>query len=91
MSSPAGKVAIVTGASNGIGRAVVERLAQDGATVVVNYGKSADKAKAVVAEIEAKGGQAVYRELDVTKPSANDDIVKLAKEKYGRLDVIFPI
>ena len=61
MSSPAGKVAIVTGASNGIGRAIAERLAHDGATVVVNYGKSADKAKAVVAGIESKGGKAVAR------------------------------
>ncbi len=67
MSSPAGKVAIVTGASNGIGRAVVERLAQDGATVVVNYGKSADKAKAVVAGIESKGGKAVAVQTDMSK------------------------
>src|SRR3989454_12431860 len=51
-----GKIAIVTGASNGIGRAIAERLAQDGATVVVNYGKSADKAKAVVAGIVSRGG-----------------------------------
>src|SRR2546428_10883838 len=52
-----GKIAIVTGASNGIGRAIAERLAQDGATVVVNYGKSADKAKAVVAGIVLRGGE----------------------------------
>ena len=45
MSSLTGKIAIVTGASAGIGRAIAERIAQDGATVVVNYGKSADKAK----------------------------------------------
>src|SRR3989442_5465942 len=53
-----GKVAIVTGASDGIGRAIAERLAQDGATVVVNYGKSADKAKTVVAGIVSRGGDA---------------------------------
>lgn len=58
MPSLNGRVAIVTGASNGIGRAIAERLAQDGAMVIVNYGKSADKAKAVVAGIEAKGGRA---------------------------------
>src|SRR2546422_6695621 len=52
-----GKIAIVTGASDGIGRAIAERLAQDGATVVVNYGKSADKAKAVVAGIVSRGGE----------------------------------
>src|SRR2546426_11661571 len=56
MAPLAGKVAIVTGASNGIGRAIAERLAHDGATVVVNYGKSADKAKTVVAGIVSKGG-----------------------------------
>src|SRR2546426_2032463 len=58
MAPLAGKVAIVTGASNGIGRAIAERLAQDGATVVVNYGKSADKAKTVVAGIVSRGGEA---------------------------------
>src|SRR2546422_10736378 len=58
MASLAGKVAIVTGASDGIGRAIAERLAQDGATVVVNYGKSADKAKTVVAGIVLRGGEA---------------------------------
>jgi 3-oxoacyl-[acyl-carrier protein] reductase len=47
MGSLTEKIAIVTGASNGIGRAIAERLAQDGATVVVNYGKSVDKAKQV--------------------------------------------
>src|SRR2546428_7355664 len=57
MAPLAGKVAIVTGASDGIGRAIAERLAQDGATVVVNYGKSADKAKTVVAGIVSKGGE----------------------------------
>src|SRR2546428_1553950 len=57
MAPLAGKVAIVTGASDGIGRAIAERLAQDGATVVVNYGKSADKAKTVVAGIVSRGGE----------------------------------
>ena len=50
MAALTGKVAIVTGASDGIGRAIAERLAQDGASVVVNYSKSADKAKQVVAD-----------------------------------------
>src|SRR5256885_8048584 len=58
MAPLAGKVAIVTGASNGIGRAIAERLARDGATVVVNYGKSADKAKTVVAGNGSRGGDA---------------------------------
>src|SRR3989454_12015156 len=57
MGSLTEKVAIVTGASAGIGRSIAERLARDGATVVVNYGKSADKAKAVVAGIVSRGGK----------------------------------
>ena len=69
MPSVNGKVAIVTGASNGIGRAIAERLAQDGAMVIVNYGKSADKAKAVIAGIELKGGNAVAIQADMSKVS----------------------
>jgi 3-oxoacyl-[acyl-carrier protein] reductase len=52
-----GKVAIVTGASGGIGRAIAQRLAEEGAVVVVNYGKGADRAKEVVAAIESRGGK----------------------------------
>jgi 3-oxoacyl-[acyl-carrier protein] reductase len=73
-----GKIAVVTGASNGIGRAIAERLAAEGATVVVNYNKSADKAKAVVAGIEAKGGKAV----------AVRRLVKEAMAKFGQLDIL---
>jgi 3-oxoacyl-[acyl-carrier protein] reductase len=67
MGSLAGKVAIVTGSSAGIGRAIAERLAQEGATVVVNYGKSADKAKAVVTGIESRGGTAVAMQADISE------------------------
>ena len=67
MSSLSKKIAIVTGSSDGIGRAIAERLAQEGATVVVNYGKSADKAKEVVAGIEARGGKAVAIQADMSK------------------------
>ena len=51
--------------------------------------RRADKLRQIVNEIEKDGGQAVFRELDVTNPSDNDDIVKLAKETFGRVDVIF--
>ena len=66
MSALHEKIAIVTGASAGIGRAIAERLAQAGATVVVNYGTSADKAKAVVAGIESKGGKAIAVQADMS-------------------------
>jgi len=77
MSSLSKKIAIVTGSSDGIGRAIAERLAQEGATVVVNYGKSADKAKEVVAGIEARGGKAVAIQADMSKVA-----------DVGRLDIL---
>jgi 3-oxoacyl-[acyl-carrier protein] reductase len=88
MSSLKGKVAIVTGASDGIGRAIAERLAQDGATVVVNYGKSADKAKQVVAGIEAKGGKAVAIQADMSKVGDAGRLVKDTVKTFGRLDIL---
>ncbi len=88
MGSRAGKVAIVTGASNGIGRAIAERLAQDGATVVVNYGKSADKAKAVVAGIVSRGGNAVAIHADMGKVADARRLVQDTVTKFGRLDIL---
>lgn len=88
MGSLKGKVAIVTGASNGIGRGIAERLAQDGATVVVNYAKSADKAKQVVAGIEAKGGKAVAIQADMSKVADARQLVKAAVKQFGRLDIL---
>ena len=82
------KVAIVTGASAGIGRAIAERLAQEGATVVVNYGKSADKAKAVVAGIESKGGKAVAAQADMSKIADVRRLVRETVERFGRLDIL---
>ena len=67
MKSLSGKVAIVTGASNGIGRAIAERLADDGAIVVVNYSKSSEKAQQVVVGIQAKGGKALAVQTDMSQ------------------------
>lgn len=88
MSLLNGKVALVTGASRGIGRAIAERLAQDGASVVVNYANSAGEAEKVVAEIEAKGGSAVAIQADVRKVSNIRRLFKEAFDRYGRLDIV---
>jgi 3-oxoacyl-[acyl-carrier protein] reductase len=88
MSSVNGKVAIVTGASSGIGRAIAERLAQDGAMVIVNYGRSADNAKAVVAGIESKGGKAVAIQADMSKVSDVRRLITETVQRFGRLDIL---
>jgi 3-oxoacyl-[acyl-carrier protein] reductase len=88
MVSLKGKVAVVTGASRGIGRGVAERLAQDGATIVVNYTKSAGEAEKVVAGIKARGGTAIHVQADVSKV---DDIRRLFQEtikSFDRLDIL---
>jgi len=68
MGSLSGKVAIVTGASNGIGRAIAERLGEDGAIVVVNYNHSDEKAKQVITGIQAKDGKTVAVQADKNSP-----------------------
>ena len=88
MGSLTEKVAIVTGSSDGIGRAIAERLAQDGATVVVNYGKSADKAKQVVVGIEEKGGKAVAIQADMSKVGDVGRLVKDTVRIFGRLNIL---
>ncbi len=82
------KVVIITGASSGIGAATAKLLASEGAKVVLGARRE-DQLKQIVDEVEKDGGQAVYAKLDVTEQSDNDAIVNLAKEKYGRVDVIF--
>lgn len=84
----AGKVVVITGASSGIGEATAKLLASLGAKVVLGARRE-DKLKQIADEIEKDGGQAVYQALDVTQPSDNDDIVTLAKETFGGVDVIF--
>ncbi|MBE9605764.1 SDR family oxidoreductase [Acetobacteraceae bacterium H6797] len=82
------KVIIITGASSGIGEAAAKLLASKGAKVVLGARRT-DKLEQIVDEIQKSGGEAIYQELDVTKQSENDAIVNLAKEKFGRVDVIF--
>ena len=88
MGSLTEKIAIVTGASAGIGRAIAERLAHEGATVVVNYGKSANNASAVVAGIESKGGKAVALQADMSKIADIRRLVRQTVQRFGRLDIL---
>jgi NAD(P)-dependent dehydrogenase (short-subunit alcohol dehydrogenase family) len=82
------KVVIITGASSGIGEATAKLLASKGAKIVLGARRE-DKLKQIVDEISRGGGQAVFQELDVTRPSDNDEIVKLAKKAFGGVDAIF--
>ena len=91
MSSSAsldGQIAIVTGASRGIGRAVALALAGEGAEVVVNYASSPDAAEAVVAEIQANGGSAYALKADVADEASVEELFKTVLTRSGRIDVL---
>ena len=88
MSKLTGKVAVVTGASKGIGASIAEYLAAEGASVVVNYASSQAGADAVVKHITDKGGKAIAAHADVSKPA---DIARLfaeTKAAYGKVDIL---
>jgi 3-oxoacyl-[acyl-carrier protein] reductase len=88
MTTLDGRVALVTGASRGIGRACAIRLGALGARVIVNYHKSATAADDVVAQIKAGGGEATAVQGDVSLFATAQEIVKGALDLYGRLDIL---
>ncbi len=90
MSSPklSGKIAIVTGASRGIGRALALRLGHDGAAMAINYVNNAAGAEEVKAEIKTAGGDAIALQADVSKPADIQRLFDQAIEHFGRFDIL---
>lgn len=83
-----GRVAIVTGASRGIGRAIAAELAKQGAAVVVNYVRSAEAAEQLVAQIQAEGGKAAAFQADVSIFQQGQELIKHAVDTFGGLDIL---
>lgn len=83
-----GKVAIVTGASRGIGAALARGLAREGAAVVVNYARAAAEAAEVVSDITSTGGKAVAVQADVQELSEHKRLIDAALDNFGRLDIL---
>src|SRR5438477_4709698 len=84
----AGKIAVVTGASKGIGASIAKQFAAEGASVVVNYASSKKDADRVVAEITGAGGKAVAVQANVSKPADVDRLFAETKKAYGKLDIL---
>jgi 3-oxoacyl-[acyl-carrier protein] reductase len=83
-----GKVALITGGSRGIGRAISLRFAREGATVVVNFTAHPDKAESMVAEIKKEGGRAVALQADVSAKSAVQAMIDAARKEFGPIDIL---
>lgn len=84
----AGRVALVTGASRGIGQKIAEALAQQGARVVINFASSPGKAEEVVAGIRALGGEAIAIQADISKVAEVEQLFHKTLEAYGRVDIL---
>jgi len=83
-----GKVALVTGSSRGIGRTIAEQLAELGASVIINYSSSPEKAQEVVVGIEAKGGTAAAIQADISQPAQIEQLFRSSISLYGKLDIV---
>ena len=83
-----GKVAVVTGSSRGIGRAIAERLGRGGASVVINYAKKADEARGVVAAVQSTGGQAIAVQAHVAQAADVERLFDQAIESFGQVDIL---
>ncbi len=83
-----GKVAVVTGASKGIGAAIAEKFAEEGAAVVVNYARGAKEAEQVVERIKQKGGKAVAVQADISKVSEVKPLFEKAQQEFGNIDIV---
>jgi 3-oxoacyl-[acyl-carrier protein] reductase len=83
-----GKVALVTGGSRGIGRAIALKLSQDGFAVAVNYAGNAAKADEVVHEISAAGGRAIALQTDIAKPAEVERLFNETVKAFGGIDVV---
>ena len=88
MAKLSGKVAVVTGASKGIGAAIAKSLAAEGASVVVNYSSSKEGADKVVSEIQKAGGKAVAVHADLSKAEDANRLAEATKKQYGRADIL---
>ncbi|MEP0959545.1 SDR family NAD(P)-dependent oxidoreductase [Microcoleus sp. FACHB-1515] len=88
MADLSGKVAIVTGSSRGIGRAIAERLGRDGATVIVTYVGNRDKAEEVVSAIQANGSDAAAIQVDMRSIEQVRKLFEQAIERFGKVDIL---
>jgi len=82
------KTALITGSSRGIGRAIAERLASDGVSVVINYARSAEQASDAVSGIVSRGGKAIAIKADVSKPAEVRRLFDEAEKAFGRPDIV---